>query len=631
MSGTPVHLVAGGFKNGATVRVSQSGQPDFLVGVNSGSYAWDVLVPASSATGTVTVVATDSANSANTARASYTVRNAASAPLAVSVVNGDGQTGAPGAQLAQPIVVVVKDQNGNPVPAQTVTWRVSPGAQVAPASSITDANGRASTMLRLPMAEGLALGTAQAGHSVITFSARSAAFSLANFPALSEGNLGALVTAAASIVRYHQLRSELPQPNGLADPATLDQFLKQLCRTDAEGNKVCDGYIRQTPNLWRVGMFAGGSVDVRTEQVDLNAIRDLVAAGSPVLLSIGFKNSGAAFVVATGIASNGDVVIADPAGEQSRVGGYLAQGSLAGAARLLPQAPLTPGFLVTADSPISLTSASGACGQTLPLLPLYFRWCDAKAAGPYQTDLSTGGTGGTLTDLSPGGAQSPITVSSVEIIRSGAQWTLAPLSLSFTGGGVVNAASFTGDIAPGGLISIFGAGLSGGTVAINGKTAPMLMATPFQINAQVPVDTSAGSVILQVSSPQGTTQQNITLLAVAPAIFLINSNQAAITNQDNSLNTPSNPVLRGTGALVIYATGFGAVVPSGKLNVASTLVSAVIGGVEIPTAFAGLTPGFIGLYQANILIPAGLPPGLNLSLYLKQGGTASNTVSVAIQ
>jgi uncharacterized protein (TIGR03437 family) len=245
--------------------------------------------------------------------------------------------------------------------------------------------------------------------------------------------------------------------------------------------------------------------------------------------------------------------------------------------------------------------------------------------------LASGGTGGTLTDLSQGGAQNPITAPSVEIVRSGPLWTLAPLSVSVTTAGVVNAASFTGDIAPGGLISIFGAGLSGGNVAINGKTAPTLIATPFQINSLVPADISAGSAMLQVSSPLGTTQQNITLRAVAPAIFLIDSNQAAITNQDNSLNTPSNPALRGSGALVIYATGFGAVVPFGKLSVAGTPVSAVIGGVEIPTAFAGLTPGFIGLYQANILIPAALPPGLNLSLYLKQSGVASNAVSVAIQ
>ncbi len=57
----------------------------------------------------------------------------------------------------------------------------------------------------------------------------------------------------------------------------------------------------------------------------------------------------------------------------------------------------------------------------------------------------------------------------------------------------------------------------------------------------------------------------------------------------------------------------------------------MIGGIEIPAAFAGLTPGVAGLYQANIMVPAALPPGLSLPLYLKQASAISNTVSVAIQ
>jgi uncharacterized protein (TIGR03437 family) len=38
-----------------------------------------------------------------------------------------------------------------------------------------------------------------------------------------------------------------------------------------------------------------------------------------------------------------------------------------------------------------------------------------------------------------------------------------------------------------------------------------------------------------------------------------------------------------------------------------------------------------GLYQSNIALPATLPPGLALPLFLKQGTVVSNTVSVAVQ
>ena len=201
------------------------------------------------------------------------------------------------------------------------------------------------------------------------------------------------------------------------------------------------------------------------------------------------------------------------------------------------------------------------------------------------------------------------------------------MSVNIAMSGVINAASFNSQIAPGGLVSIFGTGFSSAsTVQVNGETAKVLAAFPFQINAQIPSDIAPGSATVAIASAQ----QNITLNPVAPAIFSIGPNQAAITNQDNTLNTGSNPASRGN-EIVIYATGFAAVTPSGGLSVTSTSVTAVIGTTETATAFAGLTPGFIGLYQANVVIPANLPPGLSLPLYLKQGTATSNTVLVAIQ
>jgi uncharacterized protein (TIGR03437 family) len=57
----------------------------------------------------------------------------------------------------------------------------------------------------------------------------------------------------------------------------------------------------------------------------------------------------------------------------------------------------------------------------------------------------------------------------------------------------------------------------------------------------------------------------------------------------------------------------------------------MIGGTSITPAFAGLTPGAIGLYQANVAVPSTMAPGLSLPLYLKQGTAASVAVTVAIQ
>jgi uncharacterized protein (TIGR03437 family) len=672
IGGTPVHLVVGGFNNGATVLVSETGQPDFLVTVANGAYAWDVLIPISAPNSTIVIRATD-VNSSASAQGSYTVRSASSAPLTISILSGDAQTGAPGAQLAQPLMVVVKDGSGNPVPGQTVTFAASPGAQVTPASAVTGANGQASVTLRMPMPAGVALATAQVAGKLVTFSAKSVAFSLTNFPALTQavdgalGNgsdtirqKGALLTAAASMLRYYQSLNQLPQPNGLADPATLNQFLKSFCTSVAQ---VCDGFVslgqsrEQTVNLWRLNAFVGGSADVDIESADLNHVRDLVAAGSPVLLALSLNGLGSHFVVARGIASDGGLVIADPnpAFGQTNLNAYLngfrsagggtVQGTVVGAVRVLTQAPSATGFLVMAGTAVSVSSVSGFCGATLqfpdaaavagsaPATPpglLFFTACDGSS-GAYQLDV---GSNATFTDLSANGAASSVTSSSSSISRNGAQWVIAPLQASIAAGGVVNAASFTADVVPGGIISIYGAGFvrSGfdTVVQINGETAPVLAALPFQINAQIPLDIAPGTAMLSVATGNGNAQQSITVASVAPAIFSITQAQAAIANLDNSLNSPSNPALRGS-AIVVYCTGLGAVSPSGDLSVASTPVTVVLGGAELPTAFAGLTPGLIGLYQVNVLLPTAMPPGLYLPFYLKQAAAISNTVTVAIQ
>jgi uncharacterized protein (TIGR03437 family) len=235
-----------------------------------------------------------------------------------------------------------------------------------------------------------------------------------------------------------------------------------------------------------------------------------------------------------------------------------------------------------------------------------------------------------FTDLSSGGSRIAFTgaaAASSQIARVNQQLSIAPLAASVVANGVLNAASFTNQFAPGGLISIFGAGLAGSTVQINGQSARVLAATPFQVNAQIPTTAAPGAAQLTVTSASGSTQQQIAIAAVAPAIFSISPTQAAITNSNNSLNTASNPALRG-GVIVIYATGFG---PTSSSGAATAPVTVVIGGTSLTAAYAGVSPGSPGLYQVNVTLPAAMPPGLALPLYLKQGSAVSNTVTVAVQ
>ena len=136
---------------------------------------------------------------------------------------------------------------------------------------------------------------------------------------------------------------------------------------------------------------------------------------------------------------------------------------------------------------------------------------------------------------------------------------------------------------------------------------------------------------LRVRSVYGVAQQSVSVAATAPAIFEMgNSGMGAVLNQDFSMNGPANPLPRGQ-VLVVYATGLGAVARQGQLSVTTAPVTAVVNGQELPVEFAGLAPGYIGLYQVNVPIPAATPPGLGVSLTLKEGGQLSNTVSVALE
>ena len=71
-------------------------------------------------------------------------------PTTLSIISGDNQTGLTGALLANPFVVEVRDENGNPLEGVTVTFAVSAGGGSLSDTSVdTDANGLAQSILTL--------------------------------------------------------------------------------------------------------------------------------------------------------------------------------------------------------------------------------------------------------------------------------------------------------------------------------------------------------------------------------------------------------------------------------------------------------------------------------------------------
>lgn len=229
-----------------------------------------------------------------------------------------------------------------------------------------------------------------------------------------------------------------------------------------------------------------------------------------------------------------------------------------------------------------------------------------------------------------------------------------------------NAASFERNAAaPGSLATIFGSNLAIGTysgeavplpkmlggasVRIGGYAAPLLFVSPSQISFQVPWEVSGlDSAIMQVTvgSLDGP-PQSLRLRDFSPGIFTLSQaggGQGAVTIGDSTaLAAPSDgsggrPVRRGE-AISIFCTGLGQVdnrPASGSpaaavpLSAVTRVVTVRFGTVETPAAFAGLTPGLVGVYQVNVLVPEDAPSGDSVPLNISAGGIRSNVASIAI-
>ncbi len=702
VAGNRVRLSAGGFDPGTDLRISITGQPDFLVSTASGSYAWDAFVPATARSGAVTVRAVAvgpgvAGPDAPAAETIYQIRALADIRFSLAKLRGDSQTGPPGAVLPVALRIALKDEFGSPVVNAPVRFNPSPGGAIAQPEVFTNSQGEAEAFLRLPAGEGVALATAEAGRQAVTFSFRVAAQTLSNFPRLTQnsedkvGNgqdplskKGALIAAAASVLRYYQGRGELAQPNGPADPVVLNQFLRDACVFDAASNKICDAFLtpfdaagEQLLNPWRVGLFTGGGVDALVEAPTAEAVRDLVAGGSPVVLALSLTLNGQAagshFVVATGIDGAGSLLLHDPSPVLNRasLADYLNgftnsagawRGTLVGAFRLLPRAPAAGQFLVHSNGQIGLASVAGPCGATLefpqvaavpagpalaaPPPSIRFRACVAAptAIDPFQLDLSQGIAPfrAVLTELGQPSQRvelSGATPAAYRVSRpNGASLLVAAQTLTFRADQVLNSASFSRLVAPGTLITIFGAGLSSPvntpgpppSVEVDGVAAAIGFASSFQINAQIPPAAAPGRATLRIRTAFGSVEQSLDIATVAPAIFTLGPGLGAVVNQDGQINSSTAPVPRGQ-AIVIYGTGFGVTRAQGQLQVAVTPVEAFLNGRQLTVAYAGLTPGIVGLYQANAIIPRDLPPALDYRLTLRQANVESNPVNLAVQ
>jgi uncharacterized protein (TIGR03437 family) len=205
-------------------------------------------------------------------------------------------------------------------------------------------------------------------------------------------------------------------------------------------------------------------------------------------------------------------------------------------------------------------------------------------------------------------------------------------------------------LAPGGIISILGAGLANADAAattvplptelggvrlqIGDQDAPLISVRSDLIRAQVPFNLQPGdSVSVRViNNGRVSAPQTMLVFPARPGILETEGVVIALDGNGSAISF-QNPARPG-GALQIRALGLGVTDPLPASGAPAPPASAVInpvqvfiGGVEVPVLGAGLVPGLVGIYEVGVLLPNNIPTGPDVPVVLRQAGITSDSSS----
>ena len=175
--------------------------------------------------------------------------------------------------------------------------------------------------------------------------------------------------------------------------------------------------------------------------------------------------------------------------------------------------------------------------------------------------------------------------------------------------------------------------LDGVSVQVNQLAAFVQAVSPTQLMVLTPSDTTVGQINVQVTNNGVVSDAStVTMAALAPALITVDGKYLVTTHDTTPLGDrldvfPSTlgwpvakwPVLvaaKPGETISFYGTGFGVtdpVIVDGQLQVnpvsATTPYTLSLGGEQVTASFAGMAPGFAGVYQFTAVIPTDLPNG----------------------
>jgi uncharacterized protein (TIGR03437 family) len=190
------------------------------------------------------------------------------------------------------------------------------------------------------------------------------------------------------------------------------------------------------------------------------------------------------------------------------------------------------------------------------------------------------------------------------------------------------------DVAPGEVITIFGSGFGADTrLLFDGTSAPILYAQAGQIDAVVPFEVAEPATAITLEgSGQSFGPGSMNVFPAVPALFTVDGTgkgQAAVLNQDGSVNSTANPAPRGS-VISVFLTGAGAMTPAqpdGSFGPLSSPFPIPVLGVGCSVGqvlYAGAAPGLVaGVVQVNVLLSESITPGNQVPILIYVGNYAS--------
>lgn len=175
------------------------------------------------------------------------------------------------------------------------------------------------------------------------------------------------------------------------------------------------------------------------------------------------------------------------------------------------------------------------------------------------------------------------------------------------------------DIGVGGILPWSLTGTNVG-VLINLIPADVYYVSPNQVNVLIPPQLIPGPAIVELQNDglYGPPIQ-IVLAPAAPVLFQLDATTVIATHGNGPLVTAASPAQPGE-ILVLYATGLGPTAPAALPNQIPQLAASIIDLIDFEVflngslvdrrlvLYAGVSPGFAGLFQVNLQLPDNCPP-----------------------